>query len=165
MSSRVSSSKVSRALNSSIRNAKISILSLMWAVCNALKVLQEFSELITILAFLDNIGYTAADNIGVNRVQYPDTIHIIKVISVNRVMPKHIIYALENGADGIFIGEYPGDLMYSEVERKMNNIRNDILDHNMDPERLQFARVYIPYFRGLANQFKEFDEELRLNSY
>ncbi|MBX7077089.1 MAG: FAD-dependent oxidoreductase [Methanobacteriaceae archaeon] len=114
-----------------------------------------------ILAFLDNIGYTAADNIGVNRVQYPDTIHIIKVISVNRVMPKHIIYALENGADGIFIGEYPGDLMYSEVERKMNNIRNDILDHNMDPERLQFARVYIPYFRGLADKFKDFDNKIQ----
>ena len=76
-------------------------------------------------------------------------------------MPKHIIYALENGADGIFIGEYPGDLMYSEVERKMNNIRNDILDHNMDPERLQFARVYIPYFRGLADKFKDFDNKIQ----
>ncbi|MDR1722230.1 MAG: FAD-dependent oxidoreductase, partial [Methanobrevibacter sp.] len=47
-----------------------------------------------ILVFLDNVGYTAADNIGVNRLSYPDSIHIIKVHSVNRVMPKHIIYAL-----------------------------------------------------------------------
>jgi heterodisulfide reductase subunit A len=115
-----------------------------------------------ILAFLDNIGYTAADNIGVNRVQYPESIHIIKVHSVNRVMPKHIIYALKNGADGIFIGEYPGDLMYAEVERKMDNIQRDILENNMNPERLQFSRVYIPYFRGLANKFIDFDKKIEL---
>ena len=72
-----------------------------------------------ILVFLDNIGYTAADNIVVNRLSYPESIHIIKVISVNRVRPRHIKYALENGADGVFIGEFPGDLMYDEVERKI----------------------------------------------
>lgn len=114
-----------------------------------------------ILVFLDNIGYTAADNIGVNRVEYPESIRIIKVHSVNRVMSKHIIYALKNGADGIFIGEYPGDLMYSEVERKMNTIQKDIIANNMNPERLQFARVYIPYFRGLADKFKDFDNKIR----
>lgn len=113
-----------------------------------------------ILVFLDQVGYTAADNIGVNRVDYPESIYIIKVHSVNRVMPKHIIYALENGADGVFIGEYPGDLMYQEVENKMNQIRKEIEKHGMDPERLQFSNVYIPYFRGLANKFKEFDEKI-----
>jgi heterodisulfide reductase subunit A len=75
-------------------------------------------------------------------------------------MPKHIIYALKNGADGVFIGEYPGDLMYQEVENKMNQIREEIKDHGMDPERLQFSNVYIPYFRGLAKKFKEFDEKV-----
>lgn len=113
-----------------------------------------------ILVFLDQVGDTAADNIGVNRVDYPESIYIIKVHSVNRVMPKHIIYALKNGADGVFIGEYPGDLMYQEVEKKMNQIREEIKDHGMNPERLQFSNVYIPYFRGLANKFKEFDARI-----
>ena len=76
-----------------------------------------------ILVFLDSIGYTAADNIGVNRLQYPESIHIIKVLSVNRVRPRHIHYALKNGADGVFIGEFPGDLMYNEVERKINRVK------------------------------------------
>jgi heterodisulfide reductase subunit A len=114
-----------------------------------------------ILVFLDQVGYTAADNIGVNRVNYPESIFIIKVHSVNRVMPKHIIYALENGADGIFIGEYPGDLMYHEVEKKIENIKKQIKKHGMNPERLKFSNVYIPYFRGLANKFKEFDTEIK----
>ncbi|MDR2967579.1 MAG: FAD-dependent oxidoreductase [Methanobacteriaceae archaeon] len=113
-----------------------------------------------ILVFLDQVGYTAADNIGVNRVDYPESIHIIKIHSVNRVMPKHIIYALKNGADGVFIGEYPGDLMYHEVEKKMKQIRKEIAANGMNPKRLLFSNVYIPYFRGLADKFKKFDRKI-----
>ena len=113
-----------------------------------------------ILVFLDNIGYTAADNIGVNRLSYPESIRIIKVISVNRVRPKHIRYALDNGADGVFIGEFPGDLMYDEVERKIQTVKDRIEELGEDPERLTFSKVYIPYFSGLARKFTEFDAKI-----
>ena len=113
-----------------------------------------------ILVFLDNIGYTAADNIGVNRLSYPESIHIIKVISVNRVTPKHIRYALENGADGVFIGEFPGDLMYDEVERKIQGVKNRLIELDEDPERITFSKVYIPYFTGLARKLTEFDRRI-----
>lgn len=113
-----------------------------------------------ILVFLDAIGYTAGDNIGVNRLSYPESIHIIKVHSVNRVMPKHISYALANGADGVFIGEFPGDLMYSEVENKVGQIRKELIENNINPERLEFSHVYIPYFTGLANKFIAFDKKI-----
>ena len=113
-----------------------------------------------ILVFLDNIGYTAADNIGVNRLSYPESIHIIKVISVNRVSPKHIRFALENGADGVFIGEFPGDLMYDEVERKIQGVKDTIAEMGQNPERITFSKVYIPYFSGLARKFNAFDEKI-----
>ena len=113
-----------------------------------------------ILVFLDNIGYTAADNIGVNRLSYPESIHIIKVISVNRVRPKHIRYALDNGADGVFIGEFPGDLMYDEVERKIQGVKNRIEEMGEDPERITFSKVYIPYFSGLARKLTDFDKRI-----
>ena len=113
-----------------------------------------------ILVFLDNIGYTAADNIGVNRLSYPESIHIIKVISVNRVRPKHIRYALDNGADGVFIGEFPGDLMYDEVERKIQGVKDRIEELGEDPERVTFSKVYIPYFSGLARKFRDFDAKI-----
>ena len=113
-----------------------------------------------ILVFLDNIGYTAADNIGVNRLSYPESIYIIKVHSVNRVGPHHIHYALENGADGVFIGEFPGDLMYDEVERKVDKVKNTIASLNQNPERLTFSKVYIPYFSGLARKFIDFDKKI-----
>ena len=105
-----------------------------------------------ILVFLDNIGYTAADNIGVNRLSYPESIHIIRVLSVNRVRPRHIKHALENGADGIFIGEFPGDLMYDEVERKIEKVKERIREVNQNPDRITFSKVYIPYYSGLANK-------------
>ena len=113
-----------------------------------------------ILVFLDNIGYTAADNIGVNRLSYPESIHIIKVISVNRVRPRHIQYALENGADGVFIGEFPGDLMYDEVERKIHGVKDRIAEMGENPERVAFSKVYIPYFSGLARKFIDFDKKI-----
>ena len=114
-----------------------------------------------ILVFLDNIGYTAADNIGVNRLSYPESIHIIKVISVNRVRPEHIQYALENGADGVFIGEFPGDLMYDEVEQKIAKTKEIIQEMGQNPERLTFSKVYIPYFTGLAHKLTAFDSQIK----
>ena len=114
-----------------------------------------------ILVFLDNIGYTAADNIGVNRLSYPESIHIIKVISVNRVRPEHIQYALENGADGVFIGEFPGDLMYDEVEQKITKTKEIIQEMGQNPERLTFSKVYIPYFTGLAHKLTAFDSKIK----
>ena len=114
-----------------------------------------------ILVFLDNIGYTAADNIGVNRLEYGESIYIIKVHSVNRVRPRHIRHALENGADGVFIGEFPGDLMYEEVERKIERVKKRLLESNQNPERLAFSKVYIPYFTGLAKKLTDFDEKIK----
>jgi heterodisulfide reductase subunit A len=114
-----------------------------------------------ILVFLDHVGYTAADNIGVNRIEYPKSIYIIKVHSINRVLTKHIIYALKNNADGVFIGEYPGDLMYDEVEKRMENIKQKIKEYGINPERLQFSTVYIPYFTGLAKKFRTFNDKIK----
>ena len=93
-------------------------------------------------------------------MSYPESIHIIKVISVNRVRPRHIRHALENGADGIFIGEFPGDLMYDEVERKIGMVKECISEMGHSPERVTFSKVYIPYFTGLARKLTDFDKKI-----
>ena len=68
--------------------------------------------------------------------------------------------ALDNGADGVFIGEFPGDLMYDEVERKLQRVKDRISEMGEDPERVTFSKVYIPYFSGLARKFIEFDKKI-----
>ncbi len=113
-----------------------------------------------ILSFLDTVGYLAADNIGINRISYPESIRIIRIPSVNRIMPKHILYAFEKGADGIFLGEYPDDLMYPHINEKVKSLKKELEDNNINPRRLTLQRVYIPYFRGLANKLTLFDQEI-----
>lgn len=113
-----------------------------------------------ILAFVDYIGYVASDNIGINRISYPESVRIIRISSINRLMPKHIIYAFENGADGIFLGEYPDDIMYPAIQEKVREIKSALIKNAIDPDRLMYYKVYAPYFRGLANKFYEFDKQV-----
>ncbi|MDP3066907.1 MAG: hydrogenase iron-sulfur subunit, partial [Methanobacteriaceae archaeon] len=127
-------------------------------ISGALKNKREGEKII--LTFVDNVGYLAADNIGINKISYPESIRIIKVQSVNRVMAKHILYAFENGADGIFFGEYPDDLMYPHIKEKVKSLKKELEDNNITPRRLTLQRVYIPYFRGLANKLTLFDQEI-----
>jgi heterodisulfide reductase subunit A len=116
-----------------------------------------------ILAFLDYIGYVAADNIGINRISYPESIRIIRVTSINRLMFKHILYALENGADGIFLGAYPDDMVSSETKEKVREFKAELIKNGIDPDRLMYYNVYAPYFRGLAAKFDEFDKQVDMS--
>ena len=113
-----------------------------------------------ILVFLDYIGYVAADNIGVNRITYPESVRIIRITSINRLMPKHIIHAFENGADGIFLGEYPDNIIYPNIQEKVHEFKTQLIKNGIDPDRLMYYKVYAPYFRGLAKKFYEFDKQL-----
>lgn len=113
-----------------------------------------------ILAFVDYIGYVASDNMGINRISYPESVRIIRISSINRLMPKHIMFAFENCADGIFLGEYPDDIMYPAIQEKVHEIRSELIKNSIDPDRLMYYKVYAPYFRGLANKLIEFDKQV-----
>ena len=113
-----------------------------------------------ILAFVDYIGYVAADNIGINRISYPESVRIIRVPSINRLMPKHILFAFENGADGIFLGEYPDEVLYSSIQEKVDEFKAALVKNSIDTDRLMYYKVYAPYFRGLANKLTEFDKQV-----
>ncbi len=114
-----------------------------------------------IIAFLDSVGYISADNIGINKINVPSSIRIIKIPSMNRIMPKHVLYAFKMGADGIIMGEYPYNPMYSRTKEKIVGLKEELVKNNIHPDRLAFYKVYIPYFRGLANKFNEFDGNIR----
>ncbi len=114
-----------------------------------------------IIAFLDSVGYVSADNIGINKINVPSSVRIIKIPSMNRIMPKHILHAFKMGVDGIIMGEYPYNPMYSHTKDKIKGLKEELVKNNINPDRLAFYKVYIPYFRGLANKFKDFDDEIK----
>lgn len=113
-----------------------------------------------IVAFLDDIGNVSANNMGINRVDCPSSVRIINVPFINRVKYRHIKYALTHGADGVFLGEYPDNLKHNEIRENVKVMKKHLKEDGINPDRLLIHSVFIPYFRGLSNQFKEFDEKL-----
>ena len=115
-----------------------------------------------IIAFLDDIGNVSANNMGINRVDCPSSVRIINVPFINRVKYRHVKYALTHGADGVFLGEYPDNARHKEIRENVILMKEHLKEDGINPDRLIIHGVFIPYFRGLASQFKEFDDQLRI---
>ena len=48
-------------------------------------------------------SYPAADSAGINRMQYPPNVRIIRTMCMGRIHPSHVLKALEMGADGVLV--------------------------------------------------------------
>jgi F420-non-reducing hydrogenase iron-sulfur subunit len=48
-------------------------------------------------------AYSAADLAGINRLEYPPSMRIIRVMCSGRVNPNFILKAFEMGADGVLV--------------------------------------------------------------
>jgi len=58
-----------------------------------------------IIAFTCNwCAYSAADLAGVNRLQYPPNVRIIRLMCSGKVNPNFVLKAFELGADGVLVG-------------------------------------------------------------
>ena len=115
-----------------------------------------------IIAFLDDIGNVSANNMGINRVNCPSSVRIINVPFINRVKYRHVKYALTHGADGVFLGEYPDNARHEQIRENVLEMKKHLEEDGINPDRLIIHGVFIPYFRGLADQFREFDDKLRI---
>ncbi|WP_424357450.1 FAD-dependent oxidoreductase [Methanocella sp. MCL-LM] len=118
-----------------------------------------------IVAFLDeNISYVAADNAGVNRISYPDGVRIIKVPSIMRLEAKHLIYALESGAAGIFLGDgtvnSANGAVRANVSKRVGELKQAVTASGLHPERITYYEAYLPHFRGLAARLNQFSADL-----
>ena len=81
-------------------------------------VKSEFEPRIVVFA-CNWCSYPAADSAGINRMQYPANIRIIRTMCMGRVNPSHVLKALEMGADGVLVsGCHFEDCHYSFGARK-----------------------------------------------
>ena len=100
-----------------------------------------------IVAFLCNwCSYAGADLAGVNRLQYPVNVRVIRVPCSGRVDPLYIIKALQEGADGVLVsGCHPGDCHYISgnlvARRKFAMLRSFLTYLGIEPQRVQFSWV------------------------
>ncbi len=121
-----------------------------------------------IIAFLCHwCSYAGADLAGINRIQYPPNIRIIRLPCSGRVNPLYVIKALEQGADGVLVsGCHPGDCHYSEgnlYARRRFAVLKKLLEYvGIDPRRFQLSWVsaaegdkWAEVVRGVIEEVKE----------
>ena len=119
-----------------------------------------------IVAFLDEkIAYIAADNMGINRTNYPNEVRIIKIPSIMRLELKHLLYAFENGAIGVFISDGLGNVSgghdKDRIRVKVDELKIGLKYNDIDPDKIWFYEAYLPHYKGMASNLKEFSEQLK----
>ncbi len=100
-----------------------------------------------IIAFLCNwCSYGAADLAGVNRLQYPANIRVIRIPCTGRMSPDLILQAFRQGIDGVWVsGCHPGDCHYisgNMFARRRFTIFKNLLEYaGFDNGRLHFSWI------------------------
>jgi len=97
----------------------------------------------TIVGFCCNwCSYAGADLAGINRLQYPPNLRIIRVLCSSRVNPMFVLRALQKGADGVLIaGCHPGDCHYSTgnyyTRRRFLIFKRQLEFLGLEPDRVR----------------------------
>ncbi len=91
-------------------------------------------------------SHAAAELAGANRLSYPVETRLIRVRCSARFDPIHILWALFNGADGVFLGACaPGDCHYIDGNRyaqeRYTMLRGLLAKSGFDPRRLRLEWI------------------------
>lgn len=119
-----------------------------------------------IVAFLCNwCSYDAADNAGTKRLSYSPEVVPIRVMCTGMIDPQFIIYSLNQGADGVFIGGcHYGDCHYKngncKAYRKIELTKRLIKQLGLDPNRVRFENISAAEADKFANIISEFTQEV-----
>lgn len=122
-----------------------------------------------IIAFCCNYcSYAAADLAGSTRMTYPSNIKIILVPCSGRVDPLHLIRALEEGADGVFIaGCLEGDCHFEtgnyKAKKRTAYVRRLLDEMGIEKDRVQMFNIAAseaPKFAEVAIKVTERIREL-----
>ena len=100
-----------------------------------------------ILAFACNwCTYAGADLAGLNRMNYPADVRVVRVPCSGRVNPQYVLRALQDGCDGVLVcGCHPGDCHYSTgnyyAKRRMMVFKRMVEYAGYEPDRFQIRWI------------------------
>jgi len=91
-------------------------------------------------------SHAAAELAGANKLDYPSETRLIRVRCSTRFDPLHILWALFNGADGVFLGACPpGDCHYIDGNRNAQERYDTLIkllaQSGFDPRRLRLEWI------------------------
>ena len=120
-----------------------------------------------VLGFACNwCGYAGADQAGMNKMQYPANIKLLRVMCLGRVDTNLVLQAFQKGFDGIMlVGCHIGDCHYISGNKNavlvVERLRNILHYLGIEPERLRIEEVSGGEGPLFVKVVTEFIEELK----
>ncbi len=108
-------------------------------------------------------AYAASDLAGSMRLTYPANVKIIQVPCTGRVDMSHLLKAIENGADGVYVaGCLEGECHFLEgnlkARKRVAAVRKLLAEAGIEPERVQMFNLSSamgPRFAEIATEMTE----------
>ncbi|MEM2511010.1 MAG: hydrogenase iron-sulfur subunit [Candidatus Methanomethylicia archaeon] len=129
-------------------------------------VFKEKKDYPLIIGFLCRwCGYAAADNAGINKIPYPTNIRVVRVECSGRVSPKHVVWALKMGADGVLIiGCREQDCHYRtgrvKANRRIKSLKELLEKYEVNPGRVEITGVSASEGGKLAKIITDFVDRI-----
>ncbi len=120
-----------------------------------------------IIAFCCNwCAYAGADFAGVNRMQYPPNVRIIRTMCSGRVSPTFVEHAFSRGVGAVLIaGCHPGDCHYinanHQTERRVEKLWKKMERLNVDKSRLQLLWASAAEGEKVASKIRVMQSSLK----
>jgi len=121
----------------------------------------------SILAILCNwCSYAGADLAGSARLQYPETVRIVRVPCSGRADPMFVFKGFQKGFDGVMVlGCHPGDCHYAKgnyYARRRIALTQELLKLlGIPPERFHFEWVSASEGNRFAELVREFTDKIK----
>jgi coenzyme F420-reducing hydrogenase delta subunit len=115
-----------------------------------------------IVAYCCNFcAFAAADLAGAMRVQYPPNVRIILLPCTGKVDAIHLMKALEDGADGVFVaGCLEGECHFLEgnlrAKKRVAYVKRLLTEVGTDPQRVEMFNLS----SAMGGRFAEIVEEM-----
>ena len=117
---------------------------------------------VRIIAFADkNVGYTGMDFLGLDHVNYPESIRIVAVPSTAIIGLKHLLYAFASGADGILVIEGQQDIDERFTKKRMIEMSRSLAELGIKGMRVRYSYVPLPVYKKAADLFTRFTERIK----
>ncbi len=115
-----------------------------------------------IVALVDkNVGYTGMDFLGLDRINYPESIRIVPVPSTAILGLKHVLYAFAFGADGVLVIEGQEEIDERFTKKRMIEIGRSLAEHSIESMRVRYSYVPLPVYKKAADLFTMFAERIK----
>lgn len=121
----------------------------------------------TILAFCCNwCSYAGADLAGVNRLQMPPNVHVIRVMCSASVKPEYVFKAISQGIDGVLVlGCHIGDCHYltgnHRTAKRIPVAKKILKDVGLDDRRVRLDWVSAAEGEKFQQVITEFVTEVK----